>query len=429
MDFASALAFYESALASGDNPAAQVGWNAGEGYQLANFTLLCDLDDFVDGVSVLDVGCGLGALLDYFERIGRRVDYLGVDISAKMIDEARARHPGVAFELRDLLVDPPARRFDFVVCSGTLNRRIPEHARWMGDMISRMYDLADRALVFNVLNAAAVPSLRTQLEDQGEFVRMTPEELLRFCRRLTPDVALRDLWASTLEVILRRPRANRVAQLAERLRATEGPWLDCVVEIALRRRLHAELRDFLRTLAPNAYVLEHLAIAHAWLGERADAIAAYEMVAALAPENADPCTRIARIYFEWSRDADAQEWFRRALARDADAADARYGLVASLLRSGKAADARDVALATPPGPLRELLDGRTNADRDSALACYERALAAAPRSLDALLEVANAYENRSRWREAATLWQRALDITGHDDRIMARLMRAHSLVG
>jgi len=428
MDFDSALAFYESVLDRGDNPAAKVGWNAGEGYQLANFAMLCELDDLVDGASVLDVGCGLGGLLDYFARVGRRVEYVGVDISAKMIEAARERHPGATFEVRDVLASPPARQFDFVICSGTLNRRIPDHGRWLAEMIARMYELADRALVFNVLNAAVSLSLRGQLEDRDEFVRIAPEELLLLCRRLTPDVTMKNLWGSTLEVILRRPRRSELHELARKLQATEAPWLAAVVEIALRRRQYAELRDFLRTLAPNAYVLEQLAIAHARLGERTDAIAAYELVAAQAPERADAYARIGRIYFQSGRDADAQLWFRRALERDAGAVDARYGLVMSLLRTGNMKEAREAALAAPPGALRDVLDGRTSGDPQTALACFERALAAAPRFIDALVEVASIYEQRGRWREALALWQRSLDVTGNDERILARLIHARGRV-
>jgi tetratricopeptide (TPR) repeat protein len=100
----------------------------------------------------------------------------------------------------------------------------------------------------------------------------------------------------------------------------------------------------------------------------------------------------------------------------------------SLLRSGKTKEAREAALAAPPGPLRDVLDGRTSGDPDTALACYERALAAAPRFIDALIEVASIYEHRGRWREALALWQRSLEVTGNDERILARLIHARTRV-
>ena len=46
--------------------------------------------------SLIDFGCGYGALLDYLGAVGRRVAYRGFDISEAMIQAARARHAGVA---------------------------------------------------------------------------------------------------------------------------------------------------------------------------------------------------------------------------------------------------------------------------------------------------------------------------------------------
>jgi SAM-dependent methyltransferase len=50
---------------------------------------------------VADFGCGSGQVARYCA--DRGVAAVGVDLSPAMIDEARARHPGVAFEVGDLL--------------------------------------------------------------------------------------------------------------------------------------------------------------------------------------------------------------------------------------------------------------------------------------------------------------------------------------
>src|SRR6185295_4865256 len=105
MDYAPVIAFYEEELARGTTDGERVGWRGGEGVQIANLVSLCSVVGLRDGESVLDVGCGLGALVEVLATLGLRVDYTGIDVTPKMIDEARLRHPGVAFELRDLLAD------------------------------------------------------------------------------------------------------------------------------------------------------------------------------------------------------------------------------------------------------------------------------------------------------------------------------------
>jgi tetratricopeptide (TPR) repeat protein len=324
--------------------------------------------------------------------------------------------------VRDILASPPARRFDFVLCAGALNYRIPDHERWTAAMIARMYELADRAAVVNMLNATVIGSLRMQLGDRGELLRARPEDVLRFCRTLTPRVEIADACGASFAAILRRPAADTVAQLARALGVTDGDSesIGAVVEVAFRRGLYAQLRDFLRALPPTATTVEWIARTHAVLGERSEAIAEYERAAALAPARAEVCVSLGRVLREVGRDDDAQRWFREALARDPHQDDGRYELVLSLLREGDRESARAIALATVAGPLRDVLDARTASDRDAILAAYERALAAAPRFLDAITGVATAYEERGRWREATALRERAAGITGEDPRARPR---------
>ena len=45
---------------------------------------------------LLDAGCGTGLVLDLFPAIDQ-LDYVGVDVSGKMIEEAEIKHPGYRF--------------------------------------------------------------------------------------------------------------------------------------------------------------------------------------------------------------------------------------------------------------------------------------------------------------------------------------------
>jgi SAM-dependent methyltransferase len=79
----------------------------------------------VPGARVLEVGCGLGDLLAMLaaqtEGDGRPGAVVGVDVSPRMIEVARARHPGLDLRLCDVERDPlPAGPFDAVILSDTI---------------------------------------------------------------------------------------------------------------------------------------------------------------------------------------------------------------------------------------------------------------------------------------------------------------------
>jgi SAM-dependent methyltransferase len=67
--------------------------------------------------SVLDVGCGTGALLRQARRLGHRGYLCGLDPAIGMIEVAR-RHPDIEWLLGDLTSAHFARKFDLVVMTG-----------------------------------------------------------------------------------------------------------------------------------------------------------------------------------------------------------------------------------------------------------------------------------------------------------------------
>lgn len=78
------------------------------------------------GMRVLDVGCGSGRLLSELNH--KKIDYIGVDFSQKLIDHAKDQYPERKFLLRDLTSEEGWRRlgqFDAVFCLGMLHH-IPD---------------------------------------------------------------------------------------------------------------------------------------------------------------------------------------------------------------------------------------------------------------------------------------------------------------
>ncbi|MCD6291794.1 MAG: class I SAM-dependent methyltransferase [Anaerolineae bacterium] len=104
------------------------------------------LDYVPDGGRLLDVGCGGGQLAWALDRIGRRVQYVGVDVSERMIQLARDKagellHVNAVFLVRDVSSpgwadDLPGRPFHIIAALALLHH-IPGselRTRLLGDM-------------------------------------------------------------------------------------------------------------------------------------------------------------------------------------------------------------------------------------------------------------------------------------------------------
>lgn len=71
------------------------------------------------GLRVLDVGCAAGGLLGAMREYQPDLDYVGVDCSTLMIEQARRRFPGARFDVADAAHLPFGDgAFDLVICTG-----------------------------------------------------------------------------------------------------------------------------------------------------------------------------------------------------------------------------------------------------------------------------------------------------------------------
>jgi 2-polyprenyl-3-methyl-5-hydroxy-6-metoxy-1,4-benzoquinol methylase len=95
-----------------------VDWNSEEGHRL-RFDQLLRLIENDGPFSLLDYGCGYGALVEHLDARGARYTYQGYDIAEPMLVLARSRHtrPSVSFT-SDVAALEPA---DYVVASGIFN--------------------------------------------------------------------------------------------------------------------------------------------------------------------------------------------------------------------------------------------------------------------------------------------------------------------
>lgn len=72
------------------------------------------------GERILDIGCGNGRFYPLLSK--RSVDYVGLDYSAKLLEEARKAHPGIRFEEGDATALPfPDGSFDTAFSFATIH--------------------------------------------------------------------------------------------------------------------------------------------------------------------------------------------------------------------------------------------------------------------------------------------------------------------
>ena len=151
-------AYYEGRIADGHPNHKILDW-ASERSQRVRFEVLITNVDLA-GASLLDVGCGLGDLWKLLKHRDIPVDYTGVDLSEKMVQAARDRHPDGRFECGDVFaadIFAPAG-FDVVFCSGIFNLDLGNNTEFLPGAIARLLALVRRCVVFNLLDKrAALP--------------------------------------------------------------------------------------------------------------------------------------------------------------------------------------------------------------------------------------------------------------------------------
>jgi SAM-dependent methyltransferase len=150
--------YYSSRFAEHGASARGVDWN-GEDSQRVRFGQLLRVADRTEAFSLVDYGCGYGALAPYLDEAGLEVDYVGYDLSQPMIAHAAAAYGG------------PRRRFvaaeselgpaDFAVASGIFNVKLDEPAaKWKDYVvrtIERLSELGRNGFAFNMLTSYSDP--------------------------------------------------------------------------------------------------------------------------------------------------------------------------------------------------------------------------------------------------------------------------------
>ena len=191
-----------------------VDWNSQESQRL-RFVELLKVVDWSGEPSLIDYGCGYGALAQQLLAEGRAFTYTGFDLAESMVDAARA------------LIDEPCCRFttdpgelapaDYTLASGIFNVKLDvgdtAWERYVEGLLEAIASLSRRGFAFNMLTRHADPPLMRDDLYYGD-----PARYFRLCaERYSRSVALLhdyQLYEFTILVRLGNTPKPLVAQLA-----------------------------------------------------------------------------------------------------------------------------------------------------------------------------------------------------------------------
>jgi SAM-dependent methyltransferase len=154
--------YYSQKLRQHGPVAAGADWNSEASQQLRFQQLLKVLPSEPDAAfSLLDYGCGYGALYAFLKQSGRKsIDYQGFDISAEMLKAARGAFPEARWTEKKEELQPA----DYVLASGIFNVRLEcpdkeweDHIR---NTLQDMHGLSRRGFAFNILTSYSDPPFR-----------------------------------------------------------------------------------------------------------------------------------------------------------------------------------------------------------------------------------------------------------------------------
>jgi len=185
-------------------------------------TLLSDIDFSAYSkerpLKLLDVGCGLGLLLEYLDEnaLLDRVAYTGVDLVEQILEEVQRRWPNQTFDQRDVRDQPYAENaFDYCLICGIFTVK---HGNTYEQTLALAHDTL-KAIWPSVELGLSFNSMSKHVDwERDDLFHWPLDDIMAFCKRdLSRHVTFRmdyGLWeASTL---VRKEPARRAGKTPAR---------------------------------------------------------------------------------------------------------------------------------------------------------------------------------------------------------------------
>lgn len=133
-----------------------VDWNSLVSQQIRFEQLLKVVEVGNDRVSIIDYGCGYGALLDFIVLKGYSFNYCGFDLSSQMIAVANDLHPQSS-DVQFVVDESYLPTSDYTIASGIFNVRLDKtDSEWLEYILFTLHEmdkLSTKGFSFNVLTS------------------------------------------------------------------------------------------------------------------------------------------------------------------------------------------------------------------------------------------------------------------------------------
>ena len=145
-----------------------VGWLDGKQNQAKRFQTLLDIG-VQEGDSILDLGCGLGHMVEHLEKVGLNVRYTGIDTNKNSIQQAYQFREatyihGTIFDIQE--------KYDWGLASGVFNIEFPKEE--MLKTINELLSKVNKGVAFNLLSNSANNNLT--------YENYIPEEVVSYLK-------------------------------------------------------------------------------------------------------------------------------------------------------------------------------------------------------------------------------------------------------
>lgn len=135
--------------------------------------------------SVLDVGCGFGDMAEYCAESGREAwRYTGIDIVPALVEEGKARRPGVDLRVHDIDADGVPPGYDVIVASGVFSHRLKDNMAFVARAFELFAGAAKVGFAANFMSPAA--DIRYE-----HLFYPDPGEIFALARRNSKRIAIR----------------------------------------------------------------------------------------------------------------------------------------------------------------------------------------------------------------------------------------------
>jgi SAM-dependent methyltransferase len=155
-------AYFEDRLSTHGTTPRGADWNSAEAQEI-RFAQLIKLCPPQETFSILDFGCGYGALADFLERARYTFEYVGFDLLEAMVAQGEKLHAGKP-HIQFTHHGDKLPEVDFTVASGIFNIRLEaDDSTWTAyilEILQQFNRLSRKGFAFNMLTSYSDPEFK-----------------------------------------------------------------------------------------------------------------------------------------------------------------------------------------------------------------------------------------------------------------------------